>query len=100
LRRRFAENDIHSYAVRPHKDGRGFELISDALHFGPAVGPVKGTTEVAVTTRRTDLPSFRLFPILAASHLPRPRNIDEAYLICSYEPKLGNSPNPYPVHKG
>jgi hypothetical protein len=36
-----------------------------------------------------ELPSFRLFPILDASHFPRPRNIDEAYLICSYEPGLG-----------
>jgi hypothetical protein len=36
-----------------------------------------------------DLQSFRLFPILDASPFPRPRNIDEAYLICSYEPGLG-----------
>lgn len=34
MRRRFAENDIHSYAVRPRKDGRGVDLISDALPYG------------------------------------------------------------------
>jgi hypothetical protein len=43
-----------------------------------------------------DLPSFRLFPLLDPSHFPRPRNIDEAYLICSYEPTLGDDENPYP----
>jgi hypothetical protein len=35
------------------------------------------------------LQSFELFPILDASHFPRPQNIDEAYLICSYEPGVG-----------
>jgi hypothetical protein len=43
-----------------------------------------------------ELRSFRLFPILDASVFPRPRNIDEAYLICSYEPTLSSLPNPYP----
>jgi hypothetical protein len=35
------------------------------------------------------LQSPELFPILDASHFPGPKNIDEAYLICSYEPELG-----------
>ena len=34
LRRRFAENDMHVYEVRPRKDKRGVDLISDALPFG------------------------------------------------------------------
>jgi hypothetical protein len=34
LRRRFAENDMHAYEVRPRKDKRGIDLISDALPFG------------------------------------------------------------------
>jgi hypothetical protein len=34
LQRRFAENDMHAYEVRPHKDRRGVDLISDALPFG------------------------------------------------------------------
>jgi len=34
LRRRFAENDMHVYEVRPRKDHRGVDLISDALPFG------------------------------------------------------------------
>jgi hypothetical protein len=34
LRRRFAENDMHAYEVRPRNDKRGFDLISDALPFG------------------------------------------------------------------
>jgi hypothetical protein len=41
------------------------------------------------TDEVADLQSFRLFPIFDASAFPRPRNIDEAYLICSYEPGLG-----------
>ena len=34
MRRRFAENDIHSYAVRPRKDQLGADPISDVLPFG------------------------------------------------------------------
>jgi hypothetical protein len=34
LRRRFAKSDTHVYEVRPRKDTRGFDLISDALPFG------------------------------------------------------------------
>ncbi len=34
LRRRFTENDIHVYEVRPRKDKRGVDLISDTLPFG------------------------------------------------------------------
>jgi hypothetical protein len=44
---------------------------------------------LVVHTDEVELRSFRLFPILDASPFPRPRNIDEAYLICSYEPGLG-----------
>ena len=36
-----------------------------------------------------ELQSFRVFPILDATRFPSRRNIDEAYLICSYEPALG-----------
>jgi hypothetical protein len=36
-----------------------------------------------------ELRSPRLFPILDASVFSRPQNIDEAYLICSYEPGIG-----------
>jgi hypothetical protein len=28
---------MHTYEIRPRKDGRGFDLISDALPFGPVV---------------------------------------------------------------
>ena len=34
LRRRFAKSDTHVYEVRPRKDHRGVDLISDALPFG------------------------------------------------------------------
>ena len=34
VRRRFAKNDMHIYEVRPRKDHRGVDLISDALPFG------------------------------------------------------------------
>ena len=34
LRRRFAENDIYVYEVRPRSDKRGVDPISDALPFG------------------------------------------------------------------
>jgi hypothetical protein len=34
LRRRFAKSDTQVYEVRPRKDHRGFDLISDALPFG------------------------------------------------------------------
>jgi hypothetical protein len=34
LRRRFAENDMYLYEVRPRKDHRGVNLISNALPFG------------------------------------------------------------------
>jgi hypothetical protein len=44
---------------------------------------------LVIHTDEVELTSPRLFPILDASPFPRPRNIDEAYLICSYEPGLG-----------
>ena len=59
-------------------------------------GGLYGKVILVIHNDEVDLPSFRLFPLLDASHFPRPRNIDEAYLICSYEPNLGNTPNPYP----
>jgi hypothetical protein len=59
-------------------------------------GDLYGKLILVIHNDEVELPSFRLFPILDASPFPRPRNFDEAYLICSYEPKLGNSPNPYP----
>ena len=34
LGRRLAENDMHVYEVRPRKDHRGVNQISDALPFG------------------------------------------------------------------
>ena len=34
MRRRFAENDMHAYEVRPRHDKRGVDLVSDALLFG------------------------------------------------------------------
>jgi hypothetical protein len=34
LQQRFAKDDLHVYEVRPRKDKRGFDLISDALPFG------------------------------------------------------------------
>jgi hypothetical protein len=34
LRRRFAKSDTQVYEVRPRKDHRGFDLISDAQPFG------------------------------------------------------------------
>jgi hypothetical protein len=34
LRRRFAESDMHVYEVRPRRDRRGVDLISDVLPFG------------------------------------------------------------------
>ena len=30
----YAPNEMHIYEVRPRKDKRGFDLISDALPFG------------------------------------------------------------------
>jgi hypothetical protein len=44
---------------------------------------------LVIHTDEFELTSPRLFPILDAAVFPRPRNIDEAYLICSYEPRLG-----------
>jgi hypothetical protein len=44
---------------------------------------------LVIHTDEFELISPRLFPILDASPFPRPRNIDEAYFICSYEPGLG-----------
>jgi hypothetical protein len=34
LRRRFAENDMQAYAIRPHSDEPGVDVISDVLPFG------------------------------------------------------------------
>ena len=34
MRQRFAKDDMHLYEVRPRKDKRGVDLISDALPFG------------------------------------------------------------------
>jgi hypothetical protein len=34
LQQRFAKDDLHVYEVRPRKDKRGVDLISDALPFG------------------------------------------------------------------
>jgi hypothetical protein len=34
LQQRFAKDDLHVYEVRPRKDRRGVDLISDALPFG------------------------------------------------------------------
>jgi hypothetical protein len=59
-------------------------------------GDLYGKLILVIHNDEIDLPSFRLFPILDASPFPRTRNIDEAYIICSYEPKLDNAPNPYP----
>ena len=59
-------------------------------------GDLYGKLILVIHNDEIDLPSFRLFPILDASPFPLTRNIDEAYVICSYEPKLGNAPNPYP----
>ena len=60
------------------------------------LGDLYGKLILVIHTDEVELSSSRLFPILDANIFPRPRNIDEAYLICSYEPKLGNAPNPYP----
>ena len=62
-------------------------------------GNLYGKLILVIHNDEVELPSFRFFPILDASPFPRPRNIDEAYLICSYEPNLGNAPNPYPYLK-
>ena len=59
-------------------------------------GGLYGKLILVIHTDEVELTSSRLFPVLDASVFPRPQNIDEAYLICSYEPKLGNAPNPYP----
>ena len=59
-------------------------------------GDLYGKLILVIHNDEIDLPSFRLFPILDASPFLRTRNIDEAYIICSYEPKLDNAPNPYP----
>jgi hypothetical protein len=34
LQQRFAKNDLHAYEVRPRKDHRGVDLMSDVLPFG------------------------------------------------------------------
>ena len=47
-----------------------------------------GKAILVIYTDETVLRSFELFPILDA-HFPGPKNIDEAYFICSYEPGLG-----------
>jgi hypothetical protein len=52
-------------------------------------GGLYGKVILVIHTDEFELISPRLFPILDASHFPRPRNIDEAYFICSYEPGLG-----------
>ncbi len=44
---------------------------------------------LVIYTDERVLQSPELFPMLDASPFPRPRNIDEAYFICSYEPNLG-----------
>ena len=44
---------------------------------------------LVIHTDEVELQSFRLFPILDATRFPPRRNIDEEYLICSYEPGLG-----------
>ena len=59
-------------------------------------GDLYGKLILVIHNDEVDLPSSRLFHILDASPFPRTRNIDEAYIICSYEPKLDNAPNPYP----
>ena len=51
---------------------------------------------LVIHTDEVELRPFRLFPILDTSIFPRPRKIDEAYLICSYEPTLHTVENPYP----
>jgi hypothetical protein len=51
---------------------------------------------LVIHTDELELTSSRLFPILDANVFDRPRNIDEAYFICSYEPTLGDAPKPYP----
>jgi hypothetical protein len=38
---------MHAYEIRPRKDKRGFDLISDALPFG---APVQGTKIVDAAT--------------------------------------------------
>ena len=73
-------------------------------------GGLYGKAILVIHTDEVELRSFRLFPILNASVFPRPENIDEAYLLCSYEPTLvagvpddlpddaplDDDPNPYP----
>jgi hypothetical protein len=54
---------------------------------------------LVIHTDEVLLQSFELFPILDASHFARLRNIDEAYLICSYEPTLSDDENPYPYRR-
>ena len=44
---------------------------------------------LVIHTDERELTSPYLFPILDASVFPRPRNIDEAYVLCSYDPSLG-----------
>jgi len=59
-------------------------------------GNLYGKLILVIHNDEVDLPSSRLFHIFDASPFPRTRNIDEAYIICSYEPKPDNAPNPYP----
>jgi hypothetical protein len=58
-------------------------------------GGLYGKLILVIHTDEFELTSSRLFHILADSVFPL-RNIDEAYLICSYEPTLDDAPNPYP----
>jgi len=37
---------MHVYEVRPRKDKRGFDLISDALHSGRALQPAASVVEL------------------------------------------------------
>jgi hypothetical protein len=53
---------------------------------------------LVIHTDERVLQSPELFPILDAWHFPRPKNIDEAYLTCSYEPP-GDDEKPCPYRR-
>lgn len=46
----------HTYEVRPRKDKRGYDLISDALPFGPAVVRRAGCCQQRNRLRGTSQP--------------------------------------------
>jgi hypothetical protein len=87
-------NEKGENVYREWSEGDVREKIAQILADKDArLEPRRGLYGKVILVIHTDevatLQSPELFPILNASHFPRPQNFDEAYLICSYEPGVG-----------